>query len=242
MKRSLSSQLRPKKIKCLGEKDHVMLLHDNDNPNVLASVMEGKLPTSHSFTSNTDIILSVKNENKVWRDNHFHGTDAPRISKNCLEFGVSRSHIPLGEPRPQWTSMVTFSLLSTRPSLFLGYTRPNVNPRLWSELWIYHTVPSLTSPYTRHPPPSLANVDLFPEFKMPLAHEISHKHCHSPRQKGPGVGRVSEKTLFRRGPASCSVEHPKNSINFICPTWSLLFQNLNLEAKNVGCPGSKKNH
>lgn len=54
MKRLLSSQLRPKKIKCLGEKDHVMLLHDYDNPNVLASVMEN---FQHLTASDQALIL-----------------------------------------------------------------------------------------------------------------------------------------------------------------------------------------
>lgn len=54
MKRLLSSELRPKKIKCLGEKDHVMPLHDYDNPNVLASVMEN---FQHLTASDQTLIL-----------------------------------------------------------------------------------------------------------------------------------------------------------------------------------------
>lgn len=123
-----------------------------------------KTSTCHSFRPN--ILFSVSETAFPWHRHHQNFKELLGI------WNYQVAHSPIGYSQP---SLVTFLLLLTRPSLFLGYTSPNINSRaLFPVLNLPHQ-PSLTSSDTQQPPLSLANFDIFLEFKMPVAHESRHK-------------------------------------------------------------------
>lgn len=133
-------------------------------------LQQWKTSTCHSFRSYTYCFQCQEQgleKTSMSNEQHRH----PQSFKELLEFVVTRLHIPLGVTKPHSTSVMTFSLLFASPSLFFGHTSPDINPRPSVPVLTSPHYPSLPSPSTQQPPPSSANIDLFPEFQVPVAQE-----------------------------------------------------------------------